>query len=241
MTDSISIVPPDSRNDLSLLKPEEKAIDTLTAFVRDAEHDLLSVVTALQAHIDLLYEEQISNHMPVDRFAVLNRSIARLIADTTVLASVSELALAPRSKQKLLLEGLMQEIAAETRSAFSSSQVSLSCEIATGTTLFGNAGSLKVMIKGMVLTVLHKCHKLETVRIVGLTHKKRVSLSFDIGLEAYEGAFEPWQLGELRLIPTNGEGIRLAAVDAMARLQHGQLSVCTAPDLRPRYRLTFRV
>src|SRR5690606_37957934 len=97
--------------------------------------------------IDLLHDEQVRNNMPVDRFAVLNRSIARLIMDTTVLASVSELAQTPRSKQRQTLEQLVQEIADETQSAFSNSQVSLSCEIVKGTSLIGNAGSLKTMIK----------------------------------------------------------------------------------------------
>src|SRR4029453_8993345 len=143
MNDSKLTVATNSRKRVPMLKPEETAIYTLTAFVRDAEHDLLSVVTALQAHMDLLYFDLVNNHMPVDRIAVMNRSIARLISDTTVLASVSELALASRSTEKLMLDGLMQEIAEETRSAFSSTQVSLSYHIAKGTSLFGNASSLK--------------------------------------------------------------------------------------------------
>ncbi len=101
----------------------ERSIDTLSAFVKDAEHDILSVITALQAHIDLLHEEQVRNHMSVDRFAILNRSIARIVTDATSLSSVSELAHAPRSKERVILDVLMQEIAAETRSAFSKSQV----------------------------------------------------------------------------------------------------------------------
>ena len=47
-------------NELNVvMSPEEMAMDTLTAFVRDAEHDSLAVVTALQAHIDLLHDEQV--------------------------------------------------------------------------------------------------------------------------------------------------------------------------------------
>lgn len=134
-----------------------------------------------------------------------------------------------------------REIAQETQSAFSSGQVSLFCDIAKDTILIGNVGPLKVMITAMVLAMLHQCHELEVVRIVGLTHKKRVSLSFDIGLEANERVFKPWRLGELRLMPTNGEGINLAAVDAMAPLHHGRLSVSTLSDERHVYRLIFRV
>jgi len=223
------------------LQTEERTIDTLTAFVRDAEHDVLSVVMALQAHIDLLHDEQKRNHMSVIRFAVLNRAIARIITDITTLAAISELVMTPRSKQKQMLEGLMQEITVETQSAFNISRVALSCNIAAGTILIGNAAALKVMITGMVLAVLHKSHEFETVRIVGLTHKKRVSLSFDIGSEASENVFKPWKLGELRLIPTNGEGVSVAAVDAMARLHDGQLTVRTLSDQRHGYKLIFNV
>ena len=222
------------------LEAEERAIDILTAFVRDTEHDVLSVATALQAHVDLLHDELVLNHIPVDRFAVLSRAIARVIADITVLASISELVQAPQSDQKPLLEQLMQEISEDTSSAFTKSQVSLSFDIAAGTTLIGNARQLKAMITDMVLAVLLTCHKLDTVRIVGRTHRKRVSLTFNTGLEAKEVAFKPWRLGELRLIPTNGEGISLAAVDAMARLHHGHLSMSTLSDQRHGYRLVFK-
>lgn len=229
----------------TLRSSDERAIDTLTAFVRDAEHDILSVVTALQAHIDVLHDEQVRKQMPIDRFAVLNRAITRLITDTTALAAISELARTPRSEQKVVLAVLMQEIAAELRSEFTKSRVLLSCDIATGTTLIGDVGPVKTMITAMVVALLHKCHFLETVRIVGLTDHKRVTLSFDIGNQPRKGtfsrgAFEPWRLGELRLLPTNGEGISLSAVDALARLHHGQLSVTTLPNERQAYRLTFR-
>lgn len=223
------------------LEPEEKAIDTLTSFVRDAEHELLSVVTALQAHVDLLYDEQARDHRDVDRFCVVNRTIARLITDTNTLVYISEQAKAPRSNQKQMLEGLMQEIVSDTRSAFSISQVLLSCDIAAGTILIGNAGPLKLMITGMLLTVLNKCHKLDIIRVVGATDNRRVSLSFDAGSQDGGGVFEPWRLGKLRLMPLNGEGIGLSAIDAMARLHHGQLTVRTLSDERHGYRLIFRI
>jgi hypothetical protein len=226
---------------LPWLRPEEKTIDTLTAFMQDAEHDMLTVITALQAHIDLLQAEQTSNQCSVTRFAVLNRSIERIISDLNVLSVISELVQAPRSTNRQSVQGLMLEIAAETQAAFELSNVTLSCTIATGTTLIGNAPALKIMITGMVLAVLHKCKKFETVRIVGLADKKSVSLSFDTGSTAGKGDFQPWQLGELRLIPTNGEGISLAAVEAMARLHHGHLSVSSISNDRRGYKLIFNV
>lgn len=222
-------------------KPEEKAVDTLTAFVRDAEHDLFSVLTALQAHLDLFHDEQDSNHSPVTRFVVLNRAVARISADISAITAISDLVMDPPSQQKQMLEGIMQEIAKETQPAFTTSQVSLSCHIATGTRLSGNPVALKVMIGGMVLALLHECHKFETLKIIGRTRNKRVSLSFDTGTPVVEAAFKPWRLGQLRLIPTNGQGLNLAAVAAMAQLHHGQLSVRTFSDRRHGYRLTFNV
>jgi signal transduction histidine kinase len=225
----------------NFISSEERAIDTLTAFVQDAEHDILAVVTALQAHIDLLHDECLRNHMPADRFVVLNRSMTRLVADMIDLASISEAANSPRSKHKLVLESIMQEITAETRLAFSKSNVLLSSDIAAGTTLVGDADPVKAMITRVVLSLLEKCTLLETVKIVGLTQNKRVSLSFSIGLESAKGTFKSWQLGELRSMSTNGEGIGLSAVDAMARLHHGHLSVGSQPNERHSYKLTFKV
>ena len=223
------------------VKSDERSIDTLTAFVRDSEHDVLSVVTALQAHLDLLHNEQERNHISVSRFAVLDRAVARIIADMTVLAAISEQVLIPKSRQKQMLDGLIKEIAQETQADFSESQVSLSCNIAAGTTLIGNADALKVMIRGMLLAVLRKSHEFETVKIVGFTDQKRVSLSIGTGLNNNDGTFKPWKLGELHTAPTNGEGINLAAVDAMARLHDGQLTVTSTPGERRGYRLIFQV
>jgi signal transduction histidine kinase len=231
---------PNSWRRLLCLKTDNKAMGTLAAFVQDTEHELFTVITALQAHVDLLYGEQLSNHLPLERFTIVNRAIARIIRDTAILASITELAKLPQSKQKIMLEGLMQEIITETQLAFSNSEVSLTCKIAKGTTLIGNAAPLKTMITDMLLTVLDKCYKFETITIKGSTNKKRVSLSFVTGLEDSKSIFKPWQLGKLRLTPSNGEGISLSAVDAMARLQRGRLSMSTAPDQRHGYKLTFR-
>lgn len=223
------------------MKQEEAPIMTLTAFVQDLEHEMLSVITALQANVDLLHDELVLDRMPADRFTIVNRAINRLVEDTTTLSAVSELARAPRSKQRLMLEGLMQEIAAETQMAFNTSQVSLSCNIASGTTVIGDAGSLKVMLTGLVLNVLYKCHKLETLTIVGSHSRNRVRLSFDSGQDMDDVVFKPWRLGDLRLVPMNGDGIGLSMVDAMAKLHDGQLSVSTLSDTRQGYRLIFKV
>ncbi|MBI5174012.1 MAG: HAMP domain-containing histidine kinase [Candidatus Melainabacteria bacterium] len=223
------------------LEPEEKAIDTLTAFINDSEHELIAVITALQANVDLIYEEQRRNHLELDKFTKVNRTIARLTKDTKVLASVAELAKAARSNSKQTLAQLMKEIARDTKAAFASSQVTLNCNIAEGTNLIGQFGALKLMITGMLLAVLHKCKRLDTVTIVGLTSKRKVSLSFDTGIDTGEGVFTPWKLGQLRLTPMNGDGIGLSAVDAMARLHRGQLTVKTMADDRKVYRLLFKV
>jgi signal transduction histidine kinase len=225
----------------NVISLDARGFDTLTAFLQDAEHDIMAVVTALQAHIDVLRDECLRNHMPADRFVVLNRSIARIVSDMSDLASISETANSPRSKHKLILEAIVQEITAETRAVFSNNSVLLACDIAEGTTLLGDPDPVKAMITRVVLSLLAKCKKLETVKIVGLRENKRVSLSFTIGLEPAQGAFKSWRLGDLRLMHTNGEGIGLSAVDAMARLHNGQLSVSHEPNERHGYKLTFKV
>src|SRR5437868_15481207 len=104
-------------------RPKQASFDTLTAFVRDAEHDILLAAMALQAHVDLLHYEQDHNQMPVFRFSILNRSIGRIITDVSILGVISELMQAPRSKQKQTVEEMMNEITKETQSAFSTSEV----------------------------------------------------------------------------------------------------------------------
>ncbi len=216
-------------------------IDTLAAFIRDNDHEVLSVVTALQAHLDLLHDELLLKNWPVDRFVVINRAVARLIADTITLSSVSQLIQAPRTKQKQTLESLVQEIADETKSAFSKSHVSLNCNISQGTTLVGNARAIKIMIKELVLAVLHNCKQFETVTISGSTHNKRASVACDIGSEVNEAKFKNWKLGHLDQIPTNGDGIMLSAVDAIARMNHGHLSVRPSTDNRQGFKLSFQI
>ncbi len=221
------------------LQADRKAMDILAAFVRDAEHEMKSVTTALQAHIDLLHHEQTQNHVSSERFKVLNRAVARLISDTSILASVTELTLTPRLNERFKLQGLMSEIANETKSNFSAQGVSITSNIPSSTSLIGSADALKLMLKETVLALLQECQKLETISITGKTEHKCVSLVFETGEKDNLGKFETWQLGKLKLTPTNGEGISLAAVDAIARMHHGQLSVKTLSNERHEYRLHF--
>src|SRR5688500_9162486 len=111
MNDAILLVISKLRKHLAFFQPRESKIDTLTAFVRDAEHNVLSVVMALQAHIDLMHDEQKQNDLPLIRFMILNRAIARITADMVSLAAISDLMQAPSSKQKQMLDVLMREIA----------------------------------------------------------------------------------------------------------------------------------
>lgn len=221
------------------MKTDRKSMETLTSFVRDAEHEMLSVANSLQAQIDLLQREQTESEISVTRFNGLDRAIARLINDTNILGAVSALTILPRSKRKQKLEMLMKEIVSEMKSDFVDSQVALSCEISASVYLSGSKAALKLMFREMVAALLLECQKLETIRITGKIDKKNVSLSFDTGTRNKLCKFEPWQLGELRLVPVNGEGISLAAIDAIARLHKGQLSVKSLPNQRHEYRLSF--
>jgi len=214
-------------------------METLTAFVRDAEHEMLSVANSLQAQIDLLQREQAEGEGSVTRFNGIDRAIARLIADTNILGAVSQLSMLPRSKRKQKLEILMREIVSDMKLDFVDNQVAFSCDISAAISLSGSKAALKLMFREMVTALLNECQKLETIRIIGKTDKKNVSLSFDTGTKNKLCKFEPWQLGELRLVPVNGDGISLAAIDAIARLHKGQLSVKSLPNHRHEYRLSF--
>ncbi len=220
-------------------KPRKGSIETLTAFVSDTEHEMLSVATALQAHIDLLEREQERTSASAKRFTVLNRVIARLVSDATILGAVSELTRIPREKTKQNVAMLMREIVSETKSEFIASQVSLSCEIESDVSLGGSVSALKLMFKETVLALLLECENLETIRVSGKVDKKDLSLSFDTGTKDKSCKFEPWRFGKLRLVPMNGESITMAAIDAVARLHKGQLSIKSLPNHRHEYRLNF--
>ena len=238
---SISILWSDLWSRLSRKNRDQEALDVLQAFIRDAEHELLALVTALKAHIDLLNGEQLSNIIATDRFLSLNRAIARLTIVTDFLASISEQTQGIQTKQKIIMEQLMQKITTDTSVLFGTNQVSLSYNIAGDAQLFGQMGPLKTMITLLALVIFNKCHKHEIINITGLLQKKCLSLLFSTDLDTYGVLFKPWQLGNLRQIPTNGEGIGLAAVSAMARLCGGQLSVGSLPDDRHEYKLVFGV
>ncbi len=216
-------------------------IDTLTAFVRDAEFDILSAITALQAHVDILHDEQERHNLPVSGFIVLNRAIARITTDMVSLADISELVVTPRSRQIQSLSTLMKEIAQETQPEFILKKANLSCNIVAGTTLVGSAAALKIMITGAVMAALGECPESETIWVTAREKNDRLCLSINSGVEADESLFAPWRLGELRLAPANGLGINLAAVDALARLHQGHLSMSTLSNLRHGYRLIFQV
>lgn len=221
------------------LQSDRKAMDVLGAFIRDAEHEMKSVTTALQAHIDLLHHEQTKNSVSSERFKILNRAVARLISDTNILAAVTELTLTPRINSKFRVDALIQEITNETKLNFSAQGVLITSNVTAETNLNGSADALKLMLKETVLALLQECKKLETISITGRTDRHRVSLVFETGEKDNQGTFENWQLGKLRLCPTNGEGISLAAVDAIARMHRGQLSVKTLLNQRHEYRLVF--
>ena len=224
---------------LPWFQSDRKAMDVLAAFVRDAEHELKTVTTALQAHIDLLHHEQTKNHVSAERFKVLNRAVARLISDTNILASVTELTMTPGLNSKFKLDALIREITNETKLNFSAQGVLMTTNISSETSLHGSAAALKLMVKETVLALLQECTKLETMSITGKNDRKHVSLVFETGEKDNQGKFENWQLGKLRHSPANGEGISLAAVDAIARMHHGQLSVKTLANQRHEYRLLF--
>jgi light-regulated signal transduction histidine kinase (bacteriophytochrome) len=239
MTDSPLVRLSKLSNRLLKRRSEKAPIETLTAFVRDAEHDVLTVVTALQAHVDLLREEQERNNKPVVRFTIVNRAIARVISDISVLTVISDLVLKPRSTDKQALDTLMQEVATDTESAFKERSVSLSWNIPVGTTLLGEANALKVMITALLLFVLHHSLQSDNVTVLSVTSDNRLCLSFDTGSQINEGTFKPWQLGRLELSPVNGEGIKLSAVDAIARLHDGHLDVRNLSGERFGYALIF--
>ncbi len=200
---------------------------------------MISATTALQAHLDLLHGEQLRNRLPVDRFDVLNHAVGRLIKDAGILATVASEAESPGARRRWSLKKLIQDVVEETSAALSISKVSLQFDIPENATVVGNDGLLKMMIKEIVLVILPTCRELETLNIIGLSLQKRISLSFEIGSVLNNREFLSWQLGSLRLLPTNGEGIMLSAVDAMAKLNNGFLSVRGSTDNRKGYKLTF--
>ncbi len=215
------------------------SIEILVAFVRDAEHEMLAVATSLQAQIDLIEKEQSESVDSAARFPALNRAVSRLVSDATILTSVSELTLLPRVKTRQNVETMMRDIATETRSKFANSEVYICCNIAPSIHVYGRTEAFKLMFKETVLALLLECEKLETIRISAKVVNKNVCLSFDTGTKDKLQKFEPWRLGKLRLHPINGEGISLAAIDAVARLNSGRLSVKSLPNRRHEYRLSF--
>jgi light-regulated signal transduction histidine kinase (bacteriophytochrome) len=239
MSESLLVKLSEFSNRLLKRRRDKAPIETLTAFVRDTEHDVLTVVTALQAHVDLLREEQERNNKPVMRFTIVNRAIARIISDINVLTVISDLVLKPRATEKQSLDTLMQEVAIDTKSAFTERSASLCWNIPIGTTLQGDANALKLMITALLLFVLHHSLQSDNVAVASVTNDNRLCLSFDTGSAVNEGTFKPWQLGRLELNAVNGEGINLSTVDAIARLHDGHLDVRSLSGERFGYALIF--
>lgn len=219
--------------------PGKRSLDILTDFIIDAEHELIAVVTALQAHIDLLEAGLTKTEDAPERFAAINRAVSRLLADTAALASISELTKQGHSKEKSSLCLLVNETMSEMQVPIRDAQVIVSCDIPETAKVTASSSSLKLMLKALLLEILHKCDKQGTLRISALRKSRSVSIAFDTGRGAKESNFHSWRLGELHMRPTNGEGIRLAAIAAMARINHGYLSVCNLTDLPDEYSLTF--
>ncbi|MDX2105801.1 MAG: hypothetical protein SFY67_05305 [Candidatus Melainabacteria bacterium] len=220
-------------------KKDNDSMETLTAYLKDAEHEELTVITALRAHLDLMHDEQIRNSMPVNRFDVLNRSIMRLISDIEALACISQQAIVPQKQHMFLLEDLMREIEASTQLEFEDKEVTLSWNIKKGTTLLCNANQMKHMLCEIILAILSQCKKLDIVRVTGHFEKRCVTLTFTGALQETKTEFLPWRLGELHLIPSNGDGIAMSTIDAMARLQHGRLSINGFRTENQVYKLIF--
>lgn len=220
-------------------KSDNQTIETLTSYIKDTEHEELTVITALKAHLDLMHDELKRNSQPLSRFAILNRSVMRLINDIESMASVSQQAIATQLNQKLVLEDLIKEIEVSTKSEFIEKEVSLSWNIKKGTVLIGNAIQMKHMLTEIIYNILHSCKKLDNINITGQEQKKCVSMTFSANPIPTETDYIPWRLGELRLLPTNGDGIGLATVAAMARLQHGQLSITGFKTEKQVFKLIF--
>ncbi|MBP7861739.1 HAMP domain-containing histidine kinase [bacterium] len=220
-------------------KADNQNIETLTSYIMDTEHEELSVITALKAHLDLMQDELARNSQPLSRFVILNRSIIRLISDIESLTSVSQQAIAEPQKQKLVLEDLLKEIEISTQPEFSEKEVSLSWNIKKGTVLIGNAIQMKHMLTEIIYNILHGCKKLDNINITGQEKKRCVSMTFSANPIPTVTDYIPWRLGELRLIPSNGDGIGLATIAAMAKLQHGQLSITGFKTEKQVFKLVF--
>lgn len=216
-----------------------QAITTLTLYIKDTEHEKLAVITALKAHMDLLHDEHLRNSISTDRFLILNRSIFRLITDIESLSLVAALATKPESIQRLLVKNLIEETTLELQSELDTKGVTISLDIEERMTVKGDLIQTKHIFTQILIAILNECKNSDTIKVEGCSDKKRVSLTFSVGILAGESEFLPWRLGELHLIPMNGEGINLATVDAMARLQDGWLSVSNFMTDRKAYKLVF--
>lgn len=228
-------------NNSKKLRYKENAVDTLSAFNIDFEHELHAVTTVIQAQIDLVFDERIENSDPISRATILNRNLDRLVKDTKSLSVVSNLAKLPQSKEKVRFQSLLEAVAYDTLPEFSARETSLSFFDAQESSLFGYSESLEHMLIRVVLIVLQLNKALDIVTIVVESSKENVSLIFDSGIKDNEKPeFKRWQLGKLHLMATNGDGIMLSAVDAIARMHSGYLSISTALSKKQTFKLILK-
>ncbi|MBX9725441.1 MAG: hypothetical protein K2X81_28850, partial [Candidatus Obscuribacterales bacterium] len=152
---------------------------------------------------------------------------------------VAELAKARLSKQPIIMDKLIKAAVVEVRLLLLRRKISVSNNISKEQTLTGDTNPLRLLFKALLLTAIANCDEGDKINIE--CAEKESNLSFTLGTELGSDNcfFEAWRLGELRLIASHDQGIELAAIDAMARMQGGYLSVCTKLDKYSGYRLTF--
>lgn len=224
-----------------VIQLELSNIDILSAFIKDFVHELLAVITAMQANVDLLEEPGVKNSAANKRINIIKKSINRLLRDTRVLTDVFRLSGKSKGQKTVNLEKLIKEVTDETNKDFQDRNASLCSDIAKNVTFTGDPVCYKKMIREIVLAILSLSKNIKIVNLVASTSEKAVSIKFFDGESSDLGVFQPWRLGELRLTPTNGDGIMLSAVDAMARLNSGNLNIRNLPDLPRAFQLKFNV
>ena len=223
-----------------LFRVERCKIKALAAFVRDFVSEQFSVIAALQANVDLLNSDKPSNENNGKRFGVTNRLIERLTKDAKLISEVFHLSINSTKIEKIRLDLMIQEITDETLVEFNSKEARLCSDIAKGTILVCHPDSLRSMVKAIVLIVLNTTQGVEIVRVSAQSGRKKSTVLCFNGNGASGGEFIPWPLGKLRKVPPNGDGIILSGVEAVARCNLGNLSVCDSPEPRA-FRLSFGV
>ena len=160
--------------------------------------------------------------------------------DAKLLAEVFKLSINSSKTEKIRLDLMVNEITLETITEFNNKDARLCSDIEFGTILVCHSDSLRSMVRAIVLIVLDTTQGVEIVRVSALPDRKNSTvLCFNCN-GAEGGKFLPWPLGKLRKVPPNGDGIILSGVDAVARCNLGNLSVCNTPEPRA-FRLSFGI